>query len=168
DILGELTEDRSAEILHRLDREEAEDVEELPAYPEDTAGGLMTTEVLQVSEAATAGRCLDLVRAQQSDTAVAFYVIVVDEDEHLRGMVSLQQLLQADPDAGVADLMSKDVVTVQVDDHAEEVAAVLAKYNLVAVPVIDQEFRLQGIVTVDDALDAVLPEAVKRKLPRTL
>jgi magnesium transporter len=64
--------------------------------------------------------------------------------------------------------MTKDVVTVQVDDHVEEVAAVLAKYNLVAVPVIDQEFRLQGTVTVDDALDAVLPEAVKRKLPRTL
>ena len=168
DILGELTEDRSVEILHRLDRDEAEDVEELLAYPEDTAGGLMTTEVLQVPETATARRCLDLVREQRSDTAVAFYVFVVDEDEHLRGMASLQELLQADPGAGVADLMTKDVVTVQVDDHVEEVAAVLAKYNLVAVPVIDQEFRLQGTVTVDDALDAVLPEAVKRKLPRTL
>lgn len=168
DILGELPEDRSTEILHRLDREEAEDVEELLAYPEDTAGGLMTTEVLQVSETATVRRCLDLVREQRSDTAVVYYVFVVDEDEHLRGMASLQELLQADAGACVADLMTKDVVTVQVDDHVEEVAAVLAKYNLVAVPVIDQEFRLQGMVTVDDALDAVLPEAVKRKLPRTL
>jgi magnesium transporter len=91
---------------------------------------------------------------------------VVDAEEHLRGVLSLRDLIVAGAGTPISSIMIRDVIAVHPDDGVEEVAAVLSKYNLLAVPVVDDEFRLQGLVTVDDALDAVLPESVKRKLPR--
>jgi magnesium transporter len=93
-------------------------------------------------------------------------VFVIDADEHLRGVLSLRDLIVAQPDTPISSIMIRDVITIHLDDGVHEVAAVLSKYNLLAVPVVDDGFRIQGLVTVDDALDAVLPESVKRKLPR--
>ena len=81
-------------------------------------------------------------------------------------MLSLRDLIVAPADKPIGEIMNRDVVTVRLEDGQKEVAAVLSKYNLLAVPVVDEEYRLQGVVTVDDALDAVLPESIKRKLPR--
>jgi magnesium transporter len=166
DILTELPEDRAQEILGLMEKEEAEDVQELLAYEEDTAGGLMTTEYVAVPDTLTAQDCIETLRRMEPDAESIYYVFVVDPEEHLQGVLSLRDLIVAPPDKPIREIMNRDIVTVRLEDGQKEVAAVLSKYNLLAVPVVDDEFRLQGVVTVDDALDAVLPESVKRKLPR--
>jgi len=149
-----------------METEEARDVKELLAYSEDTAGGLMTTEYVAVPEQLTAQQCIDELRRMEPNAESIYYVFVVDAEEHLRGVLSLRDLIVAGAGTPISSIMIRDVIAVHPDDGVEEVAAVLSKYNLLAVPVVDDEFRLQGLVTVDDALDAVLPESVKRKLPR--
>jgi magnesium transporter len=166
DILTELPEDRAQQILGLMEKEEADDVQELLAYEEDTAGGLMTTEYVAVPDSLTAQNCIETLRRMEPDAESIYYVFVVDPEEHLQGVLSLRDLIIAPPEKPISEIMNRDVVTVRVEDGQKEVAAVLSKYNLLAVPVVDDEFRLQGVVTVDDALDAVLPESVKRKLPR--
>src|ERR1700730_5687903 len=166
DILTELPEDRAQQILGLMEKEEAEDVQELLAYEEDTAGGLMTTEYVAVPDTLTAQECIEKLRQMEPDAESIYYVFVVDPEEHLQGVLSLRDLIVAPPDKPIGEIMNRDVVTVRLEDGQKEVAAVLSKYNLLAVPVVDDGVRLQGVVTVDDALDAVLPESVKRKLPR--
>jgi magnesium transporter len=166
DILTELPEDRAQQILGLMEKEEAADVQELLAYEEHTAGGLMTTEYVAVPDTLTAQECIDTLRRMEPDAESIYYVFVVDPEEHPQGVLSLRDLIVAPPDKPISEIMNRDVVTVRLEDGQKEVAAVLSKYNLLAVPVVDDEFRLHGVVTVDDALDAVLPESVKRKLPR--
>lgn len=165
DILTELPRERAERLLSLMETDEARDVEELLAYEEDTAGGLMTTEYVAVHERLTAQQCIDELRRMEPDAESIYYVFVTDAEEHLRGVLSLRDLIVAQPETPIRSLMIREVIAVRLDDSAEEVAAVLSKYNLLAVPVVDDEFRIQGLVTVDDVLDAVLPESVKRKLP---
>jgi magnesium transporter len=166
DILTELPRERAEALLGLMETDEARDVQELLGYGEDTAGGLMTTEYVAVPQHLTAQRCIEELRRMEPDAESIYYVFVVDGEEHLKGVLSLRDLIVAAPDTPIRSILIRDVIAVRPDDSAQEVAAVLSKYNLLAVPVIDDEFRLQGLVTVDDALDAVLPESVKRKLPR--
>jgi magnesium transporter len=166
DILAELPDERAQALLRLMEWDEAADVRELLAYGEDTAGGLMTTEVVAVAETFTAEQCIDELRRLEPDAESIYYVFVVDSEEHLRGVLSLRDLIVAPPKTPIGEIMIRDVVAVRLEDGKGEVAAVLTKYNLMAVPVVDDDFRLQGIVTVDDALDAVLPDSIKRKLPR--
>jgi magnesium transporter len=166
DILTELPREQADQLLSLMETEEATQVKELLAYEEDTAGGLMTTEYVAVGEQLTAQDCIDELRRMEPDAESIYYVFVVGPDEHLRGVLSLRDLIVARPETPISLLMIRDVITVHVTDGVHEVAAVLSKYNLLAVPVVDDEFRIQGLVTVDDALDAVLPDSVKRKLPR--
>ena len=165
DILTELPKEQAERLLSLMEHEEARDVQELLAYAEDTAGGLMTTEYVAVRDQLTAQDCIDELRRMEPNAESIYYVFVIDYDEHLRGVLSLRDLIVAQPGTPISSIMIRDVITVRLGDSAEEVAAVLSKYNLLAVPVVDDEFRIQGLVTVDDALDAVLPESVKRKLP---
>ena len=165
DILTELPRERAERLLSLMETAEARDVEELLAYEEDTAGGLMTTEYVAVHERLTAQECIDELRRMEPDAESIYYVFVTDAEEHLRGVLSLRDLIVAQPETPIRALMIREVIAVRLDDSPEEVAAVLSKYNLLAVPVVDDEFRIQGLVTVDDVLDAVLPESVKRKLP---
>lgn len=166
DILAEMSEEKAQEILGHMETDEAEEVQELLGYREDTAGGLMTTEFVAVSETLSAQQCIDELRRMEPDAESIYYVFVVDDEEHLHGVLSLRDLIVASPERAIGDLMIRDVVSVRLDASAQEVAAVLSKYNLLAVPVLDEEGHLAGIVTVDDVLDEVLPESVKRKLPR--
>jgi len=166
DILSEIPDERAQVLLRLMEGEEAAEIRELLAYGEDTAGGLMTTELVTVAETFTAEQCIDELRRLEPDAESIYYVFVVDSEEHLRGVLSLRDLIVAPPRTPIGDIMIRDVVTVRLDDSKREVAAVLTKYNLMAVPVVDDDFRLQGLVTVDDALDAVLPDSIKRKLPR--
>jgi magnesium transporter len=149
-----------------MEKEEAADVKELLAYQEDTAGGLMTTEFVAVPDDLTAQQCIEELRRLEPDAESIYYVFVTDPDEHLKGVLSLRDLIVASPEAPIRSIMIRDVIAVCPDDSKTAVAAVLSKYNLLAVPVVDDEFRIQGLVTVDDALDAVLPDSVKRKLPK--
>jgi len=166
DILAEMPQQRAQEILGLMEREDRDDVQELLAFREDTAGGLMTTEYVAVSEELTAQQCIDELRRMEPNAESVYYVFVVDEQEHLEGVLSLRDLIVAPPERPIRDFLIRDVVSVRPEASAEEVAAVLSKYNLLAVPVVDPEHHLLGIVTVDDALDEVLPDSVKRKLPR--
>jgi magnesium transporter len=166
DILTELPKERAERLLSLMEKEEARDVEELLAYQEDTAGGLMTTEYVAVHEGLSAQQCIEELRRMEPDAESIYYVFVIDAEEHLKGVLSLRDLIVSKPDTPIGSIMIRDVIAIHLGDSAEEVAAVLSKYNLLAVPVVDDEFRLQGLVTVDDVLDAVLPESTKRKLPR--
>jgi magnesium transporter len=166
DVLEELDEDHADEIVEEMPAEARRVTEQLRRYEPDTAGGLMTTEFVAVSEDLTAQQCIEELRRMEPDAESIYYVFVVDGQQHLRGVLSLRDLIVAPPDRPIRDIMIRNVVAVRLDASAEEVAAVLSKYNLLAVPVVDDEDHLRGIVTVDDALDEVLPDSVKRKLPR--
>jgi len=166
DLLAELPEDRSKEILGLMEREEAEDVKKLLAFPDNSAGGIMTTEFRTVSPDMTAAEALEYLRQTAQEAENIFYVYVTDKDNHLLGVFSLKDLVLAKPDTVVTEFMHARVVTVNLLDSQDQVAQAISKYNLVALPVVDDEKRIHGIVTADDALDKIIPTAWKKRLPR--
>jgi CBS domain-containing protein len=166
DVLGDMPEDMAADLLNRMDQEEAEDVRELLAYPEESAGGIMTTEYIAIDTEMTAEEVIERMRALSPNTESIYYLYVVDSQERLLGVISLRDLLIAKANQQVASFMANTVISVRANDSEEEVAAVLAKYNLLAVPVVNAEGKMLGIVTVDDAIDSVIPGALKRRLPK--
>ncbi len=166
DLLAELPEDRSESLLKLMEREEAEDVRRLLTYQEDTAGGIMTTEFLAVESHLTAEQVMNVLRENADEAETIFYVYVWDAGEHLMGVFSLRELILTRPDSLVVDFMETRLVTVGLQDSQNDVAQVIAKYNLLAVPVVDDDNRLQGIVTADDALDKIIPTSWKKRLPK--
>ncbi len=166
DLLAELPEDRSEDLLNLMEKEEAADVRKLLSYPIDTAGGLMTTEYVAVRPDLTAEQAIAVLREEAAEAETIYYVYVTDEHDRLMGIFSLSNLVLAKPHTPITDFMHRRVVTVNVNDSQDDVAHVVSKYNLLAVPVVDEQHRLQGIVTADDALDKILPTAWKKKIPR--
>ncbi len=166
DLLAELPEERSQELLNLMEDEEAQDVRKLLAYPEDSAGGIMTTEYIALPTGLSADQALAYLRENADEAETIFYVYVIESDGRLAGVFSLQDLVLAKPRTPVADFMHERVVTVHPSASQQDVAEVVAKYNLLAVPVVDDDNRLQGIVTADDALDKLIPTAWKKRLPR--
>jgi CBS domain-containing protein len=166
DLIADLSDAARDEILPLMEREEADEVRELLGYPEDTAGGIMTTAYIAMPAALTAERAIDRLRELEPDAETIYYLYVVDDDNRLVGVLSLRDLIVARPDARVGDFMHPEPVAVGTLTDQEEVAHVVARYNLLAVPVVDDEGRIVGIVTVDDAIDTVLPTAWKRRLPK--
>lgn len=166
DLLGELPKERSEDLLKLMDKEEAQDVRMLLAYPEDSAGGIMTTDFAEVTLAMTAADVMAHLRATLEEAEPIFYVYALDEAGRLVGVFSLADLILTDPTRKVEDFMHRRVVSVHVDDDQERVAQMIAKYNLLAVPVVDEAEVMQGIVTADDALDQIIPTAWKKRLPR--
>jgi Mg2+ transporter MgtE len=166
DLVADLSETARGEILALMERDEAAEVEELLSYPEDTAGGIMTTEFVAVPEHLTAAQTIDRLRELEPDAETIYYVYVTDDDGKLVGVLSLRDLIVAPPDRVISEVMIREPVVVDVLADQDHVAEVVAHYNLLAVPVIDDEGRLAGIVTIDDAIDTVLPTSRKRRLPR--
>ncbi|HEY7062024.1 MAG TPA: CBS domain-containing protein [Chloroflexota bacterium] len=166
DLLGDMTPERASALLAAMEPDEAAEVRELLAYPEDTAGGIMTNEYATVPPAMTAQEAIAYLRREAEALDEVYYVYVVDADEHLLGVFTLRDLIVAAPDAPVSGFAQPAEVRVQLYDPQEHVARVIAKYNLLAVPVVDDDNRLHGIVTVDDAVDIILPVAWKKRLPR--
>jgi magnesium transporter len=166
DLLAELPRDRRHELLRRMGREDSADVRKLLSYPEDTAGGLMTTEFITTAATSTAASTMKALRVTAHEAETIYYLYVTDRDGKLLGVISLKDLVLAEPRAKVSDIMQDRLVSVHVGDSQEAVAQAVAKYNLLAVPVVDDEGRLQGIVTADDALDKIIPTAWKKRLPR--
>ena len=166
DLLAELPEDRSKELLKLMEREEAEDVRKLLAYPEDIAGGIMTTDFIAIPPDLTAEQAISVLRQTANEAETIFHVYVTDNENHLLGVFSLQDLVLARPEMPVTQLIQRRVVSVNLKDSQDEVAQVISKYNLVAVPVVDDQRRLHGIVTADDALDKIIPTKWKKRLPR--
>jgi magnesium transporter len=166
DLLAELPQDRSQELLNLMQREEADDVRKLLTFPVDSAGGLMNTEFFTVPPNLTASAAIALLRKTASEAETVFYVYVAAPDEKLIGVFSLRELVMADPKTLVSKFMHTRLVTVNVSDSQEDVAQAVSKYNLLALPVVDDQGRLQGIVTADDALDKIIPTAWKKRIPR--
>jgi len=158
DLLSELSERKSTELLNLMEPEDAQDVRELMSYPEDTAGALMTTEYIAFPASLSAEETINQLREQAPAAETIFYLYVVDELEALKGVVSLRDLIVAQPKTTLGEFMSKRVVSVKHDDDHQKVLELVSKYNLLAVPVIDENGMMLGIITVDDVLDTLLPD----------
>lgn len=166
DLLAELPRERSEILIGLMEDEEAEDVRRLLAYPEDSAGGLMTTDYITVQPGLTAEQTIQYLRENASDVEPIFYVYVIDSEEKLLGVFSLSELILVQPDALVSDFMHKRVASVELLDDQDHVAQMIARYNLLSIPVVDEKNVIQGIVTSDDALDKIIPTVWKKRLPR--
>ncbi len=166
DILGDMEPEQAHDLLSRMEPDEAEDVRELLTYDEETAGGIMTNEVVTVPASVTAQDALQLVRRQAAEMENVYSVYVVDENEVLLGELSLRELIVADPQTPIGRVMHRELIRGRLDDSDEEVARLIAKYNLLALPIVDDMGRLRGIVTVDDAMDVILPDDWKARIPR--
>jgi magnesium transporter len=165
DLVADLSEERQEQLLGLMEPEEASDVRELLAYGEETAGGLMTTDFITITPETTAEQVIERLRELHPDADQVYYLYVTDADGILVGTITLRGLIVAAPETPVRDFMRPDPISVSVDLDAEAVGAAIARYNLLALPVVDADGRLQGIVTVDDALERALGEGWRKRLP---
>ena len=156
DLLSCLSDSKSDDLLGLMDPEESKDLKKLLKYPEDTAGGIMTTEAAAVFEELKAGEIIDKLKEIDKYSESIYYIYAQSKKGHLTGVASLKQVLFADPDKALKDFMTKGVISVDVKENQLRVIETIAKYNLLAVPVIDNKNYLKGIVTVDDAIDLLL------------
>ena len=156
DIRRELDEEKQEEVRsHIEDIEQAGDIVDLLKYDEGTAGGLMGTEMVIVNENWSMPECLKEMRQQAEELDEIYYVYVIDDDERLRGIFPLKKMITSPSVSKVKHVMQKDPISVHVDTPTDEVAQVIEKYDLVAIPVIDTIGRLVGQITVDDVMDEV-------------
>ncbi|HXD99777.1 MAG TPA: magnesium transporter [Candidatus Acidoferrum sp.] len=158
DIVEELPAEQADKILDLMEEEKSEDVQELLEYPEQSAGRLMSPDVVAVHETATVEDAIQHIRKSVTDEK-AFELYIVDDHRHLVGVVPLRRLLIADPRTRILAVRDEDVVSVTPETDREEVARVVAKYDLVSVPVVDAQHRLLGTITVDDVIDILGEEA---------
>ncbi len=158
DLISCLSEDKSNNLLELMDPEESKDLKKLLKYPEDTAGGIMTTEVAAVSEDLKAVEIIDKLKEIDKDAESIYYIYAQSKQGTLTGVTSLKQVLFANPDKPLNEFMNKEVISVDVNEKQLDVIETIAKYNLLAVPVIDDKNHLKGIVTVDDAIDLLLSQ----------
>lgn len=165
DVLDDLPDARSNELLEQMEPEDAQDVMDLMAYDDDTAGGLMTTELVSIQANLTCDATINKLRELAPKAETIYYVYVVDNDDRLVGVLSLRDLVIAPPETHIVDIMVPNVIHVYEDDHADEVAQVIGRYNLLAVPVVSKDERLLGIITVDDTVERLLPPERRRRLP---
>jgi magnesium transporter len=167
DMLQELSREETAKILEHMEEEEAEDVKELMEHERDSAGGIMTSEFAAVHVSLTAGQALEELRRTAGELPAenAFTVFAVDDRGALSGVTNLRDILVAARDTPLSQIIQGDPVSAQATDDAREAAELVAKYDLLALPVLD-EGVLAGIITVDDALDTLLPPNWREHLPR--
>jgi magnesium transporter len=166
DLLAELPQERSQELLNLMEKDEAADVRLLLSYPEESAGGIMNTEFIAVRAEWTAAQVLDYLRQNAEGAETIYYLYVTDEASHLMGVFSLRELVLSKPKRLVSEIMQDRVLSVSLLDPQEEIAQLISKYNLLAIPVVDDKNVIHGIVTADDALDKIIPTAWKKRLPR--
>ena len=161
-ILTSLPEERSQEVLRLMKPEESAEVKDLLKYEPQTAGAIMTGEYFALPANTTAGEAIR--KLQQGEPENVFYVYVTDKEEKLIGVLSLRQLLQVAPDRTLGSMITKDVISVTPDTDQEEVAKQVARYNLLAIPVVEKDGKLVGIITVDDIVDVMREEATEDML----
>ncbi len=166
DLLAELPEEQQSQLLAEMNAYTAGELRELVKYDEDTAGGLMTTDYVWIYPHRTTEATIRKIREIAPASEFIYYLYVLDKQDHLLGTLSLRTLLLSLPTAFIDRIMETDMVTVGPDTPAVDVAATIARYDLLAVPVLDDRGTMLGIVTVDDAIDAIMPDDVAKKLPR--
>ncbi|HEY2838050.1 MAG TPA: magnesium transporter [Pirellulales bacterium] len=161
DLLTRLPEERTEQILPLLAQAEREDIRKLSSYEESTAGSVMTSDYATIPAELTAAASIERLRHEAPDRETIYYCYVVDEQRRLVGMVSLKDLILAPPSRRVADIMQTDVISSVVDEDQELTARKLMEYDLLALPIVDQENHLVGIVTHDDVIDVIVDEATE-------
>jgi len=158
DLLKRFPERKREAIIPAMAQAEREDLRRLIAYPEGTAGSVMTSDYATLTPDLTVNEAMAKLRREAPDKETIYYTYVVDNQQRLIGFVSLKDLILAPPEARVGEIMHRDVIAVKASDDQEDVARKIQKYDLIAVPVVDQENRLVGIITHDDALDIITQE----------
>ena len=161
DLLEELPASMVKRILRVTNPETRRLINKFLSYPENSAGSVMTAEFIDLKETMTVAEAVARIRRTGVDKETVYTAYIIDGARHLHGTVSLKDLLFADSEALLSDIMSTDVVMASTSDHREEVAAMISKYDLLSLPIVDREQRLVGIVTVDDALDVMEEEATE-------
>ncbi len=160
-ILGRLPGEKAQAILEKMATEGSEDIEELLAYEENTAGAIMLPDFVALKDTCTAKEAIESLQSEYIDVEMPFYLYVVDEYERLLGVISLRQLVVVPPHTSLKEFMTTDVFSVTPHTHQEEVAKIVARYDFLAVPVVDEKGHLVGIVTVDDVIDVLREEATE-------
>ena len=159
-ILNILDDEKAKSIIELLNVEEQEEIAEIMGYPDDSAGALMNTEVFTLHESITAGEAIKTLQDQEGAEMV-FYLYITDDDDRLVGIISLRTLTTTSSNTTLKDIMIKNVHSIRPETDQEEVARIVAQYNFLAVPVLDSESKLLGIVTVDDIVDVIREEATE-------
>jgi len=161
DIISQLDEDEQQEILEDLDHEDAENIRALLKYDEDTAGGLMNSEIIKVNINLDKKDALDEVIRQSEEMEEFYAIYVVDDADILQGTLSIKSIIKAKPEAHVRDLVDTDFVFVKADLDQENVADLFSQYNLTTIPVVDENMKLLGRITVDDIIDVIEEESTE-------
>ncbi|MGH2687884.1 MAG: magnesium transporter, partial [Actinomycetota bacterium] len=159
DILGAIGYERAERLLSLMGVKQASVLRELLGYRPDTAGGRMTPSFVGIAARSTVGEAIEQIRREAPRAETIYYSYVLDEEGRLMGILSLRQLLRTAPDRRVEEVMERDVVSASVEDDQEKVARRMSRYDLLALPVVDEAGRLRGIVTVDDVVDVLEEEA---------
>ncbi len=163
DILSDLPTEKAKELLENIEKEEAEDIQELLGHEEDTAGGLMTNDYIAYSPEMTVEEARERFKVDAKEVENVYYIFVLDKKERLVGVVSLREMLLAEHDCLLADIMETNLKTVLTGEDEMVAAEMISKYNLHALPVVDEDRHMHGIVTADDIIDMLLPPSAKRK-----
>lgn len=168
DVLSELDDDRAQQLFDLMEDEGKADVAELMGFEHDTAGGLMTTEFVHVPKDLTVGETIVRLREMAETPNMIYYLYVVEQEDSwkLLGLISLRSLILADPRLRLSEVMRSEFRYAHPSDSAEEAAQIISEYNLLALPVVDNDGDICGIVTVDDAMEVLLPKNLQRRLPR--
>ena len=161
DLLEELPEDLQQDILSHLNRKQSQILTKLLSYPPDTAGGLMSPEVVALPLTMSAQEAIDYLRRKTEEVETIYYAYVVDDAGKLEGVISLRDLVLARPETQLSALMRRDAISVPVNADAEDVARLFDKYNYYALPVVDSDHKLLGIITIDDVIDVIRDETTE-------
>ena len=161
DLLEELPEDIREQVLKKMEREDAAEVQELLQYGPETAGGIMSPDFMAVTGEMKVSEAIEKVQQLSEEAEMAFYLYVVDDRQKLQGVVSLRQLLMNSADKQLDAIMETDVVAVSMETDQEQVAQIVSRYNILAIPVIDHDDVMLGIVTIDDIVDVIREEATE-------
>ena len=159
-VIDDLPDALSASVLELMRRKDSDEVQHLLEYADQTAGRIMNPDVFALSEDLTAGEAIEALQRSR-DVEMVFYLYVVDQRRHLVGVISLRRLLLVSPETPLKRIMTADLTTARVDTDQEDVAQLVASYNLLAIPVVDDENKLVGIITVDDIIDVIKDEATE-------
>ncbi len=161
DVIERLPEEKADAILKKMKKEGSEEIEGLLSYGNETAGGIMIPDFIALKEDYTAKEAIEIIQSDYHDVEMPFYLYVVDEYGKLVGVCSLRQLVVESPGTRLREFMTTDVFSVRTDRDQEEVAGMVARYDILAVPVVDETNKLVGIVTVDDVIDILKSEATE-------
>jgi magnesium transporter len=162
DVLSDLPTEKAKEILEAIDKEEAEDIQELLGHEEDTAGGLMTNIFIAYPPDLTVAEAIDRFKKDAEEMESVYYIYIVDEKEKLIGVTSLRDMILAGQEQKLSEIMETKLKSVSPETDDMVAAEMISKYNIIALPVVDSENILLGIVSVDDVIDIILPPAAKR------